>query len=743
MTIFTQSRLLSKVLSIFSLLMLLTSNLMAQFCLGLNVRPDDTNPDEIFLDVTTAEFNNVAALQFSINYDPEIVEPIALVESNLVYFDENSTNFNPVGFMGSMALAWFDLTTEGVTFSDDKALLTYKFKRLKEGDPAFDFAENPTVVEVVLCPNGPIDCTVLDNLLNCNTGQNLVPSINGQLFVDENKNCELEDSERSQTLQSWSGWRIAASQNGIYKFSGFLEADGSYNVKTFPGENLIEIIPPGPYYATCKQSFTVNTDEIDLTTAFFEDLIQVSEECAFLEVTLANFRSEPCESTFFILTYRNNGTADVADAYIDLNMDNRLEIEEIAVPFTDLGDNNYRIDLGDLPIGTEDLIYIKATIPCDVNPDETLRNSAQILPTQDCASSASNWSGASLKVDGKCEGDQIIFEFENIGNADMIAPREYIVIEDAIIYRTQDIKLGQGGTQRLTLPATGATYFIQVEQEIGHPGTYLPSAFVEACGQDENGTYSTGFANRFPEENNDNAVAVDYQVLSRDVVDNRMLSSPIGYGEEQFIEPNSPIEYTIHFKNQIGGLKIIDELSDALDVTTFQPISASDAYNYSLESGVLTLDIPTLTPNQLWEENSFVKFSIKPKADVPMGTVISNSATLKFSEESSEQTNTVFHTIEEDFLQTSTTTTTISQPISGVTIYPNPSSDVVVFTIKDWQPVDYQLTIFDVDGKTLTNHKFNNSQYRFKKGDLPSGTYLYRLIGTNGKVDNGFFVLTD
>lgn len=743
MTIFTQSRLLSKVLSIFSLLMLFTANLMAQFCLGLDVRPDDSNPDEIFLDLKTQEFVGVASMQFSINYDPSTYEFIGLAENNLANFSNNSYNDK----VGILALAWYDNTTAGVTFEATTPLISFKFKKLKESNASFDFAEDPTAIEVVLCPDGLSgNCEVLYNFEDCNTGQNLSPAISGRLYLDENKDCELSEDEKENGLKTWSGWTVSASQNGEYYFSGFLKEDGSYQLKIFPGVNTIEITAPGPYYNVCQSSFTIHSEEIDVTNDFFENLIQITEECPFLEVNFSNISSYGqmnCDEGFYVLNYVNNGTADATDVYIDMNMDYRVTVKTIDEEYIDLGNSVYRINIGDLPIGERGFIFIEAEIPCDVSPEEIFRNEAQIYPKQACGELANNWSGASLKVDGRCEGNQIVFEFENIGNADMVGPRQYVVIEDAIIYRTQNVQLEQGDKKTVSIPATGATYFIQVEQESGHPGTYLPSAFVEACGQKDDGTFSTGFANRFPEENNDFSVSIDYQYQTDSDESSRLFASPIGFNDAHYIEPDNVIEYSIHFKNTSTGVQIVDELSSMLDVTTFKPLSASSPYEYTLEEGILTLNVPATTPDAFLNRNSFVKFSVKPKTDLPMGSVISNTATLNYSEEWTEQTNTVFHTIEEDFLQTSTS---ISGPVlssSEVTIYPNPSADVVVFTIKNKQAVDYQLSIFDVDGKKLQSHLFNNHQYRFKKGDLPTGTYLYRLIGANGMVDNGFFVLVD
>ena len=745
MTNFTQSRLLSKVLYLFSFLMLLTTTLKAQFCLGLNTRVDDANPDELFLDLTTAEFVGVASIQFSINFDPAAYEIIGLEESNLPDFSEGNFNERTEGNTGVLVLAWFDKTTEGITYESEMPLVTFKVRRLKESDTDFHFADKPTFIEVVICPNGILgNCEVLNNFKDCNTGQNLVPAISGQLFLDANQNCELEAMEKEMTLPSWRGWTVAASQNGEYYFSGFLKPDGSYELKVFPGENLIEITRPGPYYEVCEASFIINSDEIDIETAFYENLVQITQECAFLEVSLASFPELPCNVGAYVLGYRNNGTAAATDVYIDLNLDYRLTVKQLEADYTDLGNSNYRINIGDLGIGESGFIFVAADIPCELTTEETLRNDAQIFPNQPCGQMATDdWSGASLKVDGQCEGDQIIFEFENIGGADMSEPTQYVVIEDAIIFRTQNVKLAKGERKTVAIPATGASYFLQVEQERGHPGSYIPSALVEACGRDGNGTFSTGFANRFPEENNDLAVDVDYQIMSTNAETVRLLASPVGFSEDHYIEPNHAIEYTLHFSNSNNALQIVDELSPMLDVTTFKPVSASNPYEYTLEGGVLTLTIPPTLPSSFFDNNSYVKFSIMPKADLPMGTIISNTATLNYSAERVEQTNTVFHTIETDFIERSTPTINITPPVSELTVFPNPSNDMVVFTIKDWQPIDYQISIMDVDGKILQTNKINNRQYRFQKGDLPSGTYLYRLIGENGLLENGFFILVD
>lgn len=713
---------------------------MAQFCLGLNSLVSNENPDEVFLFVTTNEFIDVTSMQFSISFDPEAYEAIELVENNLV--DLTDRNFN-TRYKGTIGFAWFHSLATGVTFTQNEPLFVYKFKKLKESDIPFALSNEPTSIEVSMCPPGK-DCKVLNNFQDCNTGQNLSPSIKGQLFVDENKNCELEASERINTLKTWRSWNIAASQDGKYYFSGFLKEDGSYDLKLFPGENLIEIVRPGPFYTICEASFIINTADLVDENFIKESLIQVTQECPLLQVNLGSFQGDPCEDTYYLLGYSNNGTVAATDVYVDLNLDYRIEVAALPSDVIDLGNNNYRFNIGQLSIGESKIRFIRVNLPCELTAEEMLRNNARIFPVNNCGTNSQSWTGASLKVNGQCEGNQVVFEFENVGNGDMQEPINYVVIEDAVIFRTKTLQLPRGAKTKVSLPANGATYFIQSEQERGHPGNYNPSAFVEACGRTTSDRFSTGFANRFPETNNDNLVAVNYQGLVKSNKAERLLAAPVGFGTNHLLEPNNTIEYTLEFNaSNNSSVVIVDELSPFLDITTFKPIAANNPYDYSLDTGVLTITVPPTLSNSLFDLDSYIKFSIQPKTDLPMGTRIENKATVQYSTTSIEETNIIFHTIEKDFVEKLTPTKEIELVDNTVAIFPNPSSGKVIFSIKDWRPMTYHLSIFDVNGRLLQENRFNNSQYLFERGELLNGTYLYRLVYENGKVANGFFALVD
>ena len=58
--------------------------------------------------------------------------------------------------------------------------------------------------------------------------------------------------------------------------------------------------------------------------------------------------------------------------------------------------------------------------------------------------------------------------------------------------------LDVGGSFLLNEEADGTFYRIESPQEPYHPGNSMPSAFVEACGEGENGEISLEFVNQFP-----------------------------------------------------------------------------------------------------------------------------------------------------------------------------------------------------------------------------------------------------
>jgi len=735
MTIFTQSRLFTKVLCLFSFLMLLTSTIQAQFCLGLYTEEDTITEDELYLNITAAHFIDIASLQFTVHFDPTEYEYIAFESSVIPELDVHSIGTAPRLAEGNLTVAWSDSKAQGINLETDESIIIFKFKRLVENAGSFEFTNSPTVIEASTA-------TGIIAVGNCNAEAPLVAIQTGQLFLDVNEDCLLDEADVAASENSiWNSWSVTSTVDGISFLYGGVYPDGRYEVQLFKGVNTINILPISGYYAACEPTFTVDSEvgaPLPKTS-----LVQIKEDCPFMEVNIISFSGEPCKETVYFLEYSNKGTIAAENAYIDLQMDYRLQVGEIDLPYTDLGNNHFRFELGSVLAGTQKLVFIYGKIPCDLSEEETLRHDANIFPNEICGSINQNWSGASLDVDGRCETENVVFDITNIGSGDMTAPLEYLVIEDAVILRSTEVLLKQGEVETVSLEANGSAYQLRISQEAGHPANSTPSAFIEACGRNEAGGFSTGFANRFPNEDNDFFLDVDYQLLTGFDNSTRLIATPIGFTADHFVAPDEYIEYQIFFDQAFAALEIIDTLSPLLDMTTFEPVLSNHPYQYSIENNILKLNLAAPVIGSPFSLNGFIKFKIKPLVDVPIGSEITNQATIYRAGQTPVMTNSVFHTVMDDFGIATTPTEEVIESEIALSFFPNPSNDLVTFQLKNTIASNYQLIISDINGQILQEVKFTEDTFEFYKKETPAGIYLYRLLSENGVVDNGFFVLID
>ncbi|MCB0521168.1 MAG: T9SS type A sorting domain-containing protein [Lewinellaceae bacterium] len=88
-----------------------------------------------------------------------------------------------------------------------------------------------------------------------------------------------------------------------------------------------------------------------------------------------------------------------------------------------------------------------------------------------------------------------------------------------------------------------------------------------------------------------------------------------------------------------------------------------------------------------------------------------------------------------------------NDPVSAkqvVSVLPNPVGDVARFEFKNWEPGNYDLRIFDMQGKMVleNNLQLNGNQTEpIQCGPLPAGTYFYQIIHVDGKlVGTGRFI---
>ncbi|MFA7272727.1 MAG: T9SS type A sorting domain-containing protein [Crocinitomicaceae bacterium] len=189
--------------------------------------------------------------------------------------------------------------------------------------------------------------------------------------------------------------------------------------------------------------------------------------------------------------------------------------------------------------------------------------------------------------------------------------------------------------------------------------------------------------------------------------------------------------YTVHFQN-LGSapafnIKIKDTLDANLDFSTFRVINASHNYSYNLSGDLLTVYFPNImladSASNPEGSKGFVQYQVKPKANLPLGTAIENTAHIFFDFNPAVVTNTTMN----QFVNNLSVAEKPNQPFS---IYPNPSSGNITLVNQQKGNETVGVEIYDLLGKKL----LSESVY-FKSGvahlnlDLISGSYL--LVAEN------------
>ena len=225
---------------------------------------------------------------------------------------------------------------------------------------------------------------------------------------------------------------------------------------------------------------------------------------------------------------------------------------------------------------------------------------------------------------------------------------------------------------------------------------------------------------------------------------------PMGVTDENLVLMNEPLSYTIRFQNTgndyAKNVVVIDTLSSALDLETFEVVAASHNLktNYTSDGvvefrfdDIMLLDSTTNEP----ESHGFVKYRIKAKRDLPDNTVVENTAHIFFDYNPAVVTNTTMNTMTYTILKNEESTAIEIPYDAMVKLYPNPINDYAVLEFDNAGNDLFQLTISDVTGKVVNTMQTSGNSFVVGKG-LAKGVYLYSLKNTqtNQVYRNSFLV---
>jgi uncharacterized repeat protein (TIGR01451 family) len=227
----------------------------------------------------------------------------------------------------------------------------------------------------------------------------------------------------------------------------------------------------------------------------------------------------------------------------------------------------------------------------------------------------------------------------------MTAPSEFRVFVDNLLWYTGSFQLDFGDSLEIIIPSDGSTFRMEAEQSPNHPGFSMPRATVEACAGFEAGFYSAHYDD-FDWEKSIECLPVtgSYDPNDKQVV-------PAGITDENYVDPEAVLEYTIRFQNTGNDfaqrVELVDTLSELLNITSIEVLAASHDYDVELSSDstrVLRFIFDDIflpdSASEPLESIGFVRFNITPLENLPNGTIIENFVDIYFDFNNPIRTNT-------------------------------------------------------------------------------------------------------
>ncbi len=568
-------------------------------------------------------------------------------------------------------------------------------------------------------------------------------NLEGYVLADWNTNCTKEASDDGLTNTVVRITNAAGDE-----FFAYTNTDGFYRVELVAGTYTVTVSPANNLWIPCQASYTVTINPNQTVARDF--LLQPEAICPAMTVDLNTPLLRRCLTSYYSVLYCNQGTAQATDAHIEIQFDPFLSIIDAGIAYTHLGSNLYRFDLGTVAFNTCGSFWVSVVVSCDATLGQTHCSGAVIYPTGACEPANAQWSGASLQVQAECKTDSLEFVIQNVGTGGTSGPLDYVIIEDAVMLMQAPppaIYLAPGATHRFKVPANGATWRVEVEQEPFHPGVSAPSQAVEGCAN--GGQFSVGLVNQFPLDDNDPWVDIDCTENVGSYDPNDKQGFPVGYGAAHQIEPGTDIEYLIRFQNTgtdtAFTVVIRDTLSPWLDPASVRPGASSHPYTFDFfgdRNIKFTFDnilLPDSSTN-LDGSQGFVSFRIAQKADVPLQTNILNSAAIFFDFNEPVITNTTVHRVGRDFV-----TVSAWQPfLSGLElrVLPNPVAQSALLELRGIEGLqEWQVELRDATGRSVRTATATGTQWRFERSDLPAGLYLLQVRADGQLLGSGKVVL--
>jgi uncharacterized repeat protein (TIGR01451 family) len=199
------------------------------------------------------------------------------------------------------------------------------------------------------------------------------------------------------------------------------------------------------------------------------------------------------------------------------------------------------------------------------------------------------------------------------------------------------------------------------------------------------------------------------------------------------------LTYTVRFQNNGNApanlIVIKDTLSSNVDPRTVSPGASSAPYDFAVSgNGVLTFTFSNINlPDSSHGDSStgFVMYTVHVKRNLPIGSVINNTASIYFDANSAIVTNTT-SSLRSDLNGISR----ISGGSMSAQVVPNPARERALIEFSGATgAIDMQIT--DALGKTILTTTVSDHTYSLDAERLAPGMYFYIAKDANGNKASG------
>jgi uncharacterized repeat protein (TIGR01451 family) len=251
----------------------------------------------------------------------------------------------------------------------------------------------------------------------------------------------------------------------------------------------------------------------------------------------------------------------------------------------------------------------------------------------------------------------------------------------------------------------------------------------------------------FPTDDADYAEDIECRTVLGSFDPNAKSAFPVGYEPMHYIERGTEIEYLVQFQNTgtdtAFTVIVRDTLSEFLNPASVQVGAASHNFTWDLEGRnilvfkFLNILLPDSNVNES-ASHGWLSFRIAQKPGLSLGSRIENQAAIFFDYNSPVFTETVFHTIGENFVSVSIDELE-KKLLGSARVFPNPAQagSWLVFENEKFSNMDFR--VFNIFGQEIFKEKIEAGRV-FLPAKMGTGMFVFRVEDSGKIIGSGRLV---